>query len=118
MRTRLVVLLAVLFALVGGGVAIAGDTKTPPPTAGTANLGGYQIVGSVTVSVPPGQGRSAIATCPAGLIVLGGGERNNSPYTIILTDSGPNGSGGWITYVKNSSTTTTYTFTTWAVCGS
>jgi hypothetical protein len=115
MRTRLVVLLAVLFALVGGGVATAGGPAKAP--AGTNNLGSYKIVGSFTTTVSPGAWAYAYAYCPAGTSVLGGGERNEAPGVVLLTDSYPGGSTSWVAYVKNTSTTTYYTFVTWAVCG-
>lgn len=119
MRTRIVVLLAVLFALVGGGVATAGGPAGSPAKApvSTSSLSTYKIVGSYTTYVQPGTMTYAYAYCPPGMMVLGGGARNESQGQVVLTDSYPGGSTSWVAYMKNTSTTTIFTFVTWAVCG-
>lgn len=123
MRTRLVVPLAVLFALVGGGVATAGGAEPPAvkkgaPAAGTtSNLGTYRIATGPTIRIPPYGFQSSTATCPAGTVPLGGGESNSAGGTMLLTDSYPTGVNSWTVYVKNTANDI-QSFTSYAICGS
>jgi hypothetical protein len=122
MRTRLAVPLAALLTLVGGGVATAGGTATAgkvPATKGAAtqSLGSYRIVTGPTYRIPPYGFQYSTATCPAGLVPLGGGESNSAGGTMLLTDSYPTGTNSWTVYVKNTANDI-QSFTSYAICGS
>jgi hypothetical protein len=114
-----------LVAITGGGVAAAGATgpgagpgpaKPAAPPASAQNLGSYTRVVGSTVTLTAGGYASATASCPAGQIVLGGGESNTAPGTLVITDSWPSSTSTWLVYVK-SSATTSYSFTVYALCG-
>jgi hypothetical protein len=114
-----------LVAITGGGVAAAGATgpgagpakpAAPPASASAQNLGSYTRVIGSTVTLAAGGYANATASCPAGQIVLGGGESNTAPGTLVLTDSWPSSTSTWLVYVK-SSATTSYSFTVYALCG-
>lgn len=74
------------------------------------------FVQTTPVRVPAGGTAEAIATCPAGTSVFGGGESNPVPGTVVLTRSTP-WRGTWQTTVRNHGSSDT-TFTGYAVCGS
>lgn len=105
MKIRVVALLTGVIALTGAGVAAAGvaaaataaaataapATKKGAPAAVTNNLGAYRIATGPTWRLPPYGFGSSTATCPAGLVPLGGGESNSSAGNLVLTDSYPTG---------------------------
>lgn len=87
-------------ALVGTGVADAAGGK-PTPAATTQNLGAYTRVVGPAITLPPGGFMGASVSCPAGEAVLGGGESNTAPGTLVLTDSFPFTTANWQVYVKS-----------------
>ncbi|TDD87111.1 hypothetical protein [Actinomadura rubrisoli] len=65
-------------------------------------LSRYQRVQGPDVNLPAGGFGSASATCPDGMVALGGGGLNASRGEAVLTDSFPTGDGrGWSVYSKN-----------------
>jgi hypothetical protein len=104
-------------AVAGTGVAAAGPSKPAAPAAGTQSLGAYTRVIGTTVTLAPGGFSSAVASCPAGQLVFGGGESNSAPGTLVLTDSWPLSTTSWLVFVKSNDPATTHTFTVYATCG-
>jgi len=104
-KIRVVALLTGVIALTGAGVAAAATaapaTKKGAPAAVTNNLGAYRIATGPTWRLPPYGFGSSTATCPAGLVPLGGGESNSSAGNLVLTDSYPTGANSRTVYVKN-----------------
>jgi hypothetical protein len=89
------------------------------PAASVESLGSYTRVVGTTLSVPANGFTVASATCPSGQVVLGGGESNSSGTgLVVLTDSYPSDTTQWTVFVKNNSTTGSFTFTPYAICGS
>ncbi|MFI9560951.1 hypothetical protein [Nonomuraea endophytica] len=74
------------------------------------------FVQSSPVRVPAGGSAEAIATCPAGTSVFGGGESNPVSGSVVLTRSVP-WRDTWETTVRNNGTSDAYV-TGYAVCGS
>jgi|SRR5450755_2141587 hypothetical protein len=113
---------AAALAVAGGGSAFAATSASPVPAPskivghGTTVLTPRLQVAGPAVTLGPGGYSSGIVTCPTGTEVFGGGESNNAPGTLLLTDSWPNSNTSWLVYVKNTSTTGTYTFTPYAIC--
>ncbi|MFD9948535.1 hypothetical protein ACFWYW_47990 [Nonomuraea sp. NPDC059023] len=84
-------------------------------------LATYQVVTGEPVTAAPGDGRQSFARCPAGTVVLGGGESNTVllPTGAELTSSKPDiYNNGWITSFHNGSQLLPVTLRTHAVCGS
>ncbi|MGW2310800.1 hypothetical protein [Actinomadura luteofluorescens] len=95
----------------------------PPGNAATAarlrTLATYQVVTGDPVTVGPGKGQGAFAKCPAGTVVLGGGESNTVllPTGIELVSSNPDiYDNGWRTSFVNTSTLLNATVRTQAIC--
>jgi len=111
---------AAVAAVLSGGAAIAATSTAPAaahkviPDAARPALNHGTVSGTVVTLGPNGYA-SGMVTCPAGTEVFGGGEGNNAPGTLVLTDSWANSNTSWLVYVKNNSTST-YTFTPYAVC--
>ena len=124
-RSRLTLALAAgaaVLALAGGGSAIAAASPNPAPVSGksvghgTPALTSRVQVAGPTVTLPPGGYQSGVVACPPGTEVFGGGESNNAPGVLLLTDSWPKSNTSWLVFVKNTSTTGTYSFTPMAIC--
>ncbi|MFI6538640.1 hypothetical protein ACIBHY_39740 [Nonomuraea sp. NPDC050547] len=120
-------LLAEVMALtVALGLYLSGPIPPgePPPSkiepwfssAEARSADGPVFVQSSPVRVPAGGTAEAIATCPAGTQVFGGGESNPVSGTVVLTRSIP-WRGTWETTVRNNGTSEAYV-TGYAVCGS
>jgi hypothetical protein len=100
----------------GTGIASAGGQSKPAaPAAGTNDLGAYVVVTGPSVTIQPGQYLSSSASCPSGTVILGGGE-GNSGSQVLLTDTRPSGTTGWLVYVRNNDTFAN-TFNAYAICG-
>jgi hypothetical protein len=101
--------------------AVSRPTDKAPAASTTgakpANLGSYTVVRTDS-SVPANGFSSATATCPAGSVVLGGGE-SNGDFTggVLLTDSLPSGNNAWVAWVRNNESGAV-TFHVYAICGS
>jgi hypothetical protein len=112
---------AVALAVAGSGVAVAAVSGNPAPSgkittpAKTTPLSPHGIVSGTTVTLGPDGYGSATVTCPVDTEIFGGGESNNAPGTLVLTDSFPTSNTTWRVYVKNTSAST-YVFTPYAVC--
>lgn len=95
------------------------DKGVSAPPASVESLGSYTRVVGTTLSVAANGFTAATATCPSGQVVLGGGESNSSGTGfVVLTDSYPSSTTQWRVFVKNNSTTLSFTFTPYAICGS
>jgi hypothetical protein len=105
-------------ALVATGTAAAAPApaKPAPPPATSNNLGSYTQVAGTAISLGPGGYNLAVANCPAGMVVLGGGGSNSARGTVLLTDSRPEGSTAWGAWYLNNGTTAE-TVSAWAICG-
>lgn len=109
----------------GGGVAIAAVTSGSAPASTVASHESpgnpkpqpqVNVTGP-TVTIPPGGFLSASVTCPVNTEIMGGGEVNSSAAgQVVLTDSFPATNTSWRAFVRNTSTTTTFTFNAVAVC--
>jgi hypothetical protein len=112
---------AIAAAAIGGGVAIAAASAPAGSSPGkivahpASVIHADGMVGGTAVTLGPNGYGSAVVTCPAATEVFGGGESNNAPGVLVLTDSWPNSNTSWLVYVKNNSTGT-YQFTPYAIC--
>jgi hypothetical protein len=118
---------SVRLAVLGAGLAVAAVAGTGAATAGGAAPAvkpGAPAAGQaiptnqnfVTGNVAAHNTASAIAFCPSGTNVLGGGESNGSNAgDVVLTDSYPS-SIGWTAYVRNNGAASV-SFTVYVVCG-
>jgi hypothetical protein len=104
-------------AIAGTGAATAGSpapvVKPGAPAVGQLIPTNQKfIVGTVAAH----NTAFALARCPSGTNVLGGGESNGSNAgDVVLTDSFPS-SIGWTAYVRNNGATPVG-FTVYVVCG-
>jgi hypothetical protein len=84
----------------------------------------YSIVASSPVADPAGSQAGAIATCPAGTKIMGGGGYSNSGDSSVnlnslypaKTGKGTSATYSWAAYMNNASIAST-TVTAYAVCG-
>jgi hypothetical protein len=110
---------AAMAAVMIGGTAVAatsaGSDSGPGKIVGRPSISTQGVVSGTTVVLGPNGFASAVITCPANTEIFGGGESNSAPGVLVLTDSWPNSNTSWLVYVKNNSTST-YTFTPYAVC--
>jgi hypothetical protein len=118
---------SVRLAVLGAGLTVAAIAGTSAATAGTAApvvKTGTPATGQVIPTnqkfvvgnVAAHNTASAIAFCPSGTNVLGGGESNGSNAgDVVLTDSFPS-SIGWTAYVRNNGAVPVG-FTVYVVCG-
>lgn len=101
MKIRVVALLTGVLALTGAGVAAAGTaapaTKKGAPAVVTNNLGAYRIATGPTWRLPPYGFGSSTATCPAGLVPLGGGESNSSAGNLVPRNLASTAAGATVT---------------------
>lgn len=98
--------------------------------AGAPGVSGYEVVtASIFVSDDPlTASAQAVASCPAGKRVLGGGggsgeaaNGNNSNYDVVLAESRPSapifpGEGWWVMSRRVNGTQAPYTLTVFAIC--
>ncbi len=84
---------------------------------GAAGISGYTQVASATTNNPAGAQDVAIANCPAGESVLGGGAFGSAVSTgqSITTSEPANSDTGWLVAMSNGSGTAD-TFTVYAIC--
>ncbi|WP_131737084.1 hypothetical protein [Actinomadura roseirufa] len=102
-----------------------GHAASSTPGAATKGQGRtfatYQVVIGDPVTANPGRGQGAYAYCPAGTVVLGGGESNTLllPTGAELVASNPDDVfNGWHTAFYNASQAVPVTLRTRVVCGS
>lgn len=103
---------------VSGSLGQATSTAT---NAQLRTLATYQVVTGDPASAGPGESQGSFAKCPAGTLVLGGGESSTVllPTGAELISSNPDiYDNGWRTSFHNSSPLLSTTVRTHAVCGS
>jgi len=102
-----------------GQSGAAGAPGAPGATGATgpAGISGYTQVASATTTNPIGAQDVAIANCPSGESVLGGGAFGSAVATgqSITTSEPANSDTGWLVAMSNSSGTAD-TFTVYAIC--
>jgi hypothetical protein len=100
-------------------------SATTATTATTANaLGGVRYVRFGPITNFHGFQNVGTVTCPAGLFVSGGGvfgsggtfQSVNSSFPLVLSGAAGAIPDSWRAYMNNTSTTTDYTFTVYAIC--
>jgi hypothetical protein len=65
----------------------------------------------------PGSDSLAIAACPAGQHVVGGGAKVDNPSAVYIDDSYPDaGNTAWAAHVGNADTAIAHDFTVYAIC--
>jgi hypothetical protein len=96
-----------------GAAGAAGATGATGP----AGISGYTQVQSATTNNPSGDQDVAIANCPAGESVLGGGAFGSAVATgqSITTSEPANSDTGWLVAMSNSSASNEH-FTAYAIC--
>jgi hypothetical protein len=100
----------------GSGQAGAKNPAVSRSGVRPADIGGYTIVTAAS-SVPANGYTNAVAQCPAGTVVLGGGEGNASQGNVVLTDSRPLNDVSWLAWVRNAEANPV-NFWVYAICGS
>lgn len=92
-----------------GATGPAGAVGPPGPT-GPAGVSGWEQVSSLPVVVNAGASRGALARCPAGKVVVGGGFASPGAGTVVVesrpvppTLSDPGSGWGWTVWARNPS---------------
>ena len=108
-----VVLVVVTLGVVIGWLVLGGDsgpakatdtTTTAPPPSGP-DVTNVQLINARSAVVGPGQSADAVATCPAGTVVIGGGHVLRSPVGMVIDVSRPASVGqGWQVHGFNPNT--------------
>lgn len=90
-----------------GATGPAGAAGPPGPT-GPAGASGWEQVSSAPVVVNAGASRGALARCPAGKVVVGGGFASPGAGTVVVesrpvppTLSDPRSGWGWTVWARN-----------------
>src|SRR5262249_61580067 len=78
---------------------LPGGAQGPKGDRGPAGISGLEIVLGATETVAPGQDGGAVAHCPAGKKVVGGGGGSESEITIF--NSGPSTNAQWGINARN-----------------
>jgi hypothetical protein len=108
-------------SLTGANIDLSALGKVPSAaTADSAAIAKVQIVTATGTNAPAGYSLSndvaaATASCPSGLVVLGGGVHLSDQTYQATNDSYPNGSNAWTADVFNDGAGTP-TFTVYAIC--
>jgi hypothetical protein len=76
----------------------------------------YVTTNTVVTNPDPTGGTTAVADCPAGLKVIGGGIKGQDPESDFIFDSYPTGTGWRGRVFAGGGAGTTRTFTTTAIC--
>jgi hypothetical protein len=88
------------------------------PAAAAAAAVSVRYAASSSWLIGPYEWKTAVATCPAGTKVVGGGEDNSSTSAVLLQSSEPTADGnGWRVAVRNTGPAQ-LTYRAWAMCAS
>jgi hypothetical protein len=107
-------------SLTGANINLSALGKVPSAaTADSAAIAKVEVITASGTSAPAAYTGSnvaaATATCPSGLVVLGGGVHVSDETDQSINDSYPNGSNAWTADVFNGGPGTP-TFTVYAIC--
>ncbi len=100
-----------------GSKGVAGPKGSPGPkgATGPAAAVAQQIVKGAGVGLPGQTQKGALASCPAGKFVVGGGAFSVGGTDVALSSSYPNSATTWRVYVNNTGNVDT-AFEAYAVC--
>ena len=87
-----------------GAAGVAGVAGTPG-AAGTFSAANVSTVSSIDTAIPAYGTVQAVATCPAGDTVIGGGFRGGvtAPLEATVTSDGPTGTTEWAVSITDNS---------------
>ena len=117
--SRVVVIAALAAVIPVDGPRAPAALAAPSSEAKAAGFASYQVVTGEAVTVGPGKGAQSTAKCPAGTLVLGGGELNTVllPTGAEVSSSNPDiYDNDWDTSFTNTSDLLPVTLRTRAIC--
>ena len=102
-----------------GPAGVAGAAGAPG-VAGTFSASNVTTVSSVDTALSSGATAQAVATCPAGDTVIGGGFRGGTapPVDATVATDGPSGTTAWAVTITDDFSGSTSDFYAEAVCAS
>jgi hypothetical protein len=102
-------------SLTGADINLATLGKVPAAAVADSASVGRVAFATASGTASPGGTSSDTATCPAGLVVVGGGATVTDEDNEAVNDSYPSGPTGWTAHVFNASTSATG-FSVYAIC--
>jgi collagen triple helix repeat protein len=96
-----------------GAAGASGATGPQGPSGPAGGVAGRQLVSSGPVSMVE-ERTTAVATCPVGTVVVGGGF--DGPLEVTIYTSGPSGSRAWVVLGYNPDTRIPWQMSAWAIC--